>query len=327
MGSGWENPGPARQVVIAGSAGELFVYDTIPANGNLILSVAASAGTDPYGNAYLKGLCIYRTTAGDHPINVMSRSGSGSALPVGQIGSSGSSLLVTNNSGPNNAVINISDTGGINVSGGQIGNATISAYGGAVYLNALNIQAVVSNGQFLINVNNNLTFQITQNQVAVQGQPFYVMNAAGSVIFFAVTNTGDIYNNAGPGGKYYTRTATFSMPSVPNATITTVPTTSQQQLNSDYPNAWGGGAFTAPVASYYDVMIFANAVPAATRTNVRIRVNSILYVMNEVAAAVGVTATAIAMWLNAGDVVDFQVLQSSGGTAAMSGNINVARRL
>ena len=37
----------------------LFVYSPIPGAGNLIASVAAESGTDPYGNAYLAGFVSY----------------------------------------------------------------------------------------------------------------------------------------------------------------------------------------------------------------------------------------------------------------------------
>lgn len=59
MGSGWENPGPAKQVVIAGNKGLLLVYSPTPGLNNLILSVAGSSGFDKYGNAYNVGLEIH----------------------------------------------------------------------------------------------------------------------------------------------------------------------------------------------------------------------------------------------------------------------------
>jgi hypothetical protein len=48
-------------VIISGGAGSgLFVYSPRVGAGNLILSVAGQAGTDPYGNAYLgNGLAVY----------------------------------------------------------------------------------------------------------------------------------------------------------------------------------------------------------------------------------------------------------------------------
>lgn len=37
----------------------LFVYDGVPANGNLIANISAAAGTDEFGNAYLAGIVSY----------------------------------------------------------------------------------------------------------------------------------------------------------------------------------------------------------------------------------------------------------------------------
>lgn len=42
--------------------GEAFYYDGTPGPGTLVLSIAAAAGTDPYGNAYPDGLAVYGPT-------------------------------------------------------------------------------------------------------------------------------------------------------------------------------------------------------------------------------------------------------------------------
>jgi hypothetical protein len=49
----------ARQVIVGGTNGGVFVYSGAPAAGNLITSVAGAAGTDPYGNAFLAGTTSY----------------------------------------------------------------------------------------------------------------------------------------------------------------------------------------------------------------------------------------------------------------------------
>lgn len=46
------------QIIATGTGGEYFAYNGPPALGNLILSMAAQAGTDPYGNAYPQGLNV-----------------------------------------------------------------------------------------------------------------------------------------------------------------------------------------------------------------------------------------------------------------------------
>ena len=58
--SGWSSQAViATQVIIEGSDDGLWVYSGIPASGNLIASIAASEGTDQYGNAYLAGFTSY----------------------------------------------------------------------------------------------------------------------------------------------------------------------------------------------------------------------------------------------------------------------------
>lgn len=51
MGSGWENPGPARRVIIAGPNQQLLVYRGAPGPGTLIGAFSSEGGTDPYGNS------------------------------------------------------------------------------------------------------------------------------------------------------------------------------------------------------------------------------------------------------------------------------------
>ncbi len=46
----------ATLVVIQGADDGLFVYNGAPGPGTLIASIAATGGTDPYGNAYLQGV-------------------------------------------------------------------------------------------------------------------------------------------------------------------------------------------------------------------------------------------------------------------------------
>jgi hypothetical protein len=66
--SGWSNQ--AADLIIleeqaTGYSG-LFGYSPAPAQGNLVLSSAAAAGTDPYGNAYLAGFTTYGKSGGTH---------------------------------------------------------------------------------------------------------------------------------------------------------------------------------------------------------------------------------------------------------------------
>lgn len=58
---GWDEPGVLSVVLINGSTpgSGLFVYSGVPAAGNLIESIAATTGTDAFGNNYLAGDTVY----------------------------------------------------------------------------------------------------------------------------------------------------------------------------------------------------------------------------------------------------------------------------
>ena len=58
MSGSWSNQ-VQNQVIVAGANAGIFVYSGAPAFGNLIYSVAAAAGTDGFGNAYLGGSVTY----------------------------------------------------------------------------------------------------------------------------------------------------------------------------------------------------------------------------------------------------------------------------
>jgi hypothetical protein len=58
---GWNNEVFSLLIVTAGGGFTgLFVYSPGPGAGNLIASVAAQSGTDPYGNAYNEGIVSYQ---------------------------------------------------------------------------------------------------------------------------------------------------------------------------------------------------------------------------------------------------------------------------
>lgn len=59
LGAGQGQNVRARFVIIFGNTGGLFVYSGTPAFGNLITTITATSGTDPYGNAYLGGITEY----------------------------------------------------------------------------------------------------------------------------------------------------------------------------------------------------------------------------------------------------------------------------
>lgn len=56
----WTNPGVLQigEIIIDSGGTELLVYAGVPAYGNLILAIAAVAGTDEYGNSYEPGITM-----------------------------------------------------------------------------------------------------------------------------------------------------------------------------------------------------------------------------------------------------------------------------
>ncbi|MFL6116729.1 MAG: H-type lectin domain-containing protein [Catenulispora sp.] len=63
MGGSWSNTASNLIILveqISGYSG-LFAYSPAPGTGNLVLSITALAGTDPYGNVYQAGLTTYST--------------------------------------------------------------------------------------------------------------------------------------------------------------------------------------------------------------------------------------------------------------------------
>lgn len=90
--AGWriEADGDAEfnSIVIRGGtvvSGTALYYDGTPAAGNLILSIAAQAGTDAFGNAYLQGLAVYSAdgTIQANDTFILWESTNGSAISIG----------------------------------------------------------------------------------------------------------------------------------------------------------------------------------------------------------------------------------------------------
>jgi hypothetical protein len=94
---GWEGNNVFQVLIVQGSTGSgIFVYSPAPALGNLIASVAAAAGTDPYGNGYVQGIAAY---FGGTPAFALGLTGFtlqwyNAAGPAGPYGANGPSLAV-----------------------------------------------------------------------------------------------------------------------------------------------------------------------------------------------------------------------------------------
>jgi hypothetical protein len=179
----------------------------------------------------------------------------------------------------------------------------------------------------LVQNNTNTQLAVNQNEVDVIGLPFYVKPILGnSLIAFGVAGNGDMYLGAGPGGKYYARTATFSV-SIPASVVTTITATTNMASASDYGSCFTAGVFTAPVAAFYDVYLHVNGVVGSTNTQASIRVNGAVVGQNQTATS-NVDVTVSALWyLAAGDTVSFTIFHNASTAQTVNGHHALSRRL
>lgn len=79
MAGSWSNTATNLIVLIEQLSGYsgIFGYSPAPGAGNLVLSITAAAGTDPYGNAYRSGVATYGTAN-----NITSESASGDTVTL-----------------------------------------------------------------------------------------------------------------------------------------------------------------------------------------------------------------------------------------------------
>lgn len=71
----------ASRVIIIGTGGELLVYSPTAGAGNLILSIAGNAGTDPFGNAFPAGLTVGAASGPQVEINTTAGHGQVTITP------------------------------------------------------------------------------------------------------------------------------------------------------------------------------------------------------------------------------------------------------
>jgi hypothetical protein len=77
--------------VADGSSGEILVYSSTPASGDLVLSVSATAGTDGHGNAYPAGIGLFNSSS---EYTTLSASSAGNlALGTGSAGGGGLEMV------------------------------------------------------------------------------------------------------------------------------------------------------------------------------------------------------------------------------------------
>jgi len=93
---GWENENVFPLLIITAGGGftGLFVYSPGPGTGNLIASIAAQAGTDPYGNSFAAGETTYSNVG--LPTFALSSQGATLQVFIGPTGPTGPLTALTN---------------------------------------------------------------------------------------------------------------------------------------------------------------------------------------------------------------------------------------
>src|SRR5215469_12889489 len=215
---GWENENVFPLLIITAGGGftGLFVYSPGPGSGNLTASIAAQAGTDPYGNAYVAGITSYGPgsigiQAVDSASGVLSFLNSlTEAGPYTQLATVGLKLFT--GSSASITTLDINSLGGFfvldNNSGGGI--AVMAPTG-----NAANDTSFLSNalsagltpwllpGTFNINCGNAALNALGPGQYIIgSGDLNTIINAHGSGDLFRWVNTGAISDGTTTGGGF-----------------------------------------------------------------------------------------------------------------------------
>ena len=157
MSGPWSNQVTSLIILTEASTGfsGLFGYSPTPGAGNLVFSVAAGSGTDPYGNAYPAGVSL----------------GPGNAVQVTMVNSGGAGVLAfqLNNSDYLNPVVNAAIQGSpAYASMGLLGPATtIPGFADYVEMafNSANISgsSTANLGFFYVNTSGGVTTVCTMN--------------------------------------------------------------------------------------------------------------------------------------------------------------------
>jgi len=127
---------PLLIVSAGGGFTGLFIYSPGPGNGNLILSEAAAAGTDPFGNAYRQGLELFGNSQLLSLTTKDAAEGAPGTLLVGVSGAGPTRQLITQlfsptPSGQQNATLQLTSTSvDGTIAASSILNRALTAVGG-----------------------------------------------------------------------------------------------------------------------------------------------------------------------------------------------------
>jgi hypothetical protein len=273
-------------IVVTGSAGEVFAYKGTPALGNLILAIAGSPGTDPYGNAFDQGLTIPASSVGGNLGEI--RFGD-TAVDRGAL------IYATSSAGVNN-VVNIE------------GPYDLAAGGAAI----IRLMYIPGTQERRMSMGADNVFITGNNEISLQ--PISIPPPVGSGLAISSGLSGWYHYeewDIDTAGTYTIANATVSVINGSRVTIS--------KSHTDYGNGYdpAAGTFTPPVKAIYHLTLTVGFVTfaASSRMFVGIRKNGayvgIVDAVNNSASHAAETVSA-ELELSTIDVVDFVVFQASG---------------
>lgn len=124
----------SNNVIAYGANGEILVYDSVPAAGNLICAISGGAGggTDPYGNHYYQGITLKPTALSAFADTITFDDGTGTYLTSLQQTASDGSFSVSSTGATATSSMELFTPGslflqGLGPNGNQINNLMIGA--------------------------------------------------------------------------------------------------------------------------------------------------------------------------------------------------------
>lgn len=325
----WSNPGPARQVIIAGNKGELLVYNGPPAAGNLILAISGQNGTDKYGNSFLAGFNSYLNVVGFDFFNFLDQATQALLAVIAAL--PGTFVFQTE---PGIAFTIAAPTASLSFQGDVVNIDT----NGPAGVGQINIQS--DHQTSIIATDTGLLLSCIQSVINILSRTdLKLQSAIGKIILDTspAAATG-LQIGAGPVGKYYQEKVACDPAQVFTTNVlTTLTNLVPLVLRSDYGSRLnlGTGTWTCPATGTYRFTWQANwgAWVASSRARLSIINNTTAGVIADTDnASVGITGHLQVMAedeFSVGDTVNFQALQNTAANKSLlaSSHILIARTL
>jgi hypothetical protein len=182
---------------------------------------------------------------------------------------------------------------------------------------------------------NSLTL-LDDASVVFGGQGVHIISALVDLLLEAsgtgnVKLKGNAQLNAGHAGKYLNIEATFSIATV-SGIAKLINALTVVNSDTDYAGTIAAGVFSAPVDGWYSAFLHANDITNnATRSSVAILRNGTVIGRNDdstnagFGTGQGLSTSVDNVWLNAGDTLQGQLFQVSGGNLTVTGFMTFRR--